>query len=44
MDEANRIDRHMPGWWFWGKVMALYPKRVKEGFKRFSGVILMERV
>jgi methyltransferase (TIGR00027 family) len=43
MEEAKRIDRQMAGMWFWGFIFRFYPKRVKEGFRRFSGVVLLEK-
>lgn len=43
MEEAKRIDRQMPGMWFWGFIGRFYPKKTKEIFKRFSGVVLLER-
>jgi methyltransferase (TIGR00027 family) len=44
MEEAKRLDRQMKGMWFWGFVMKLYPKRIKEQFRRFSGTVLFERI
>jgi hypothetical protein len=30
--------------WFWSLVGRLFPKRVrKEGFRRFTGIVLLER-
>jgi methyltransferase (TIGR00027 family) len=43
MEEAKRLNRTMKGMWFWGLVMKLYPKRIKEQFRRFAGSVLMER-
>jgi methyltransferase (TIGR00027 family) len=43
MEEAKRLDRQMKGMWFWGAVMKLYPKRLKEQLRRFSGAVLLER-
>lgn len=43
MEEAKRLDRQMSGMWFWGMVMRLYPKRIKEQFRRFAGTVLLER-
>jgi methyltransferase (TIGR00027 family) len=43
MAEAKRIDRQMPGMWFWGFIGRFYPKKTKEMFKRFSGIALLER-
>ena len=44
MDAAERLNRTMPGAWFWRWVMKLYPKRVRDGFKRFSGYPLLTRM
>jgi hypothetical protein len=44
MEEAKRIDRQMRGMWFWGFVGRFYPRRIRETFRRFSGVVLLERV
>jgi hypothetical protein len=41
MDAASRLKREMKGIWFWRLVMKLYPKRVREQFKRFSGYALL---
>jgi methyltransferase (TIGR00027 family) len=43
MEEAKRIDRQMRGMWFWGFLFRFYPRKVKESFRRFSGVALLER-
>jgi methyltransferase (TIGR00027 family) len=43
MEEAKRIDRQMRGMWFWGFVARFYPKRVRERFRRFSGIVLLGR-
>jgi methyltransferase (TIGR00027 family) len=42
-EEAQRLDRTMKGAWFWNLIGHLYPKRVREGFRRFSGLVLLER-
>lgn len=42
-DEARRLNREMKYMWFWRFVMRFYPKRVKEQFKRFAGIVLLER-
>ncbi|MFY9823971.1 MAG: SAM-dependent methyltransferase [Thermoanaerobaculia bacterium] len=41
-DEANRLQRIMKGAWFWNLFARLSP-RVREGFRRFSGNVLLER-
>jgi len=43
MDEARRLGRVPRSVRFWSLVMWLYPKRIKEEFKRFSGCVLLER-
>jgi methyltransferase (TIGR00027 family) len=43
-DDAKRLNREMKGMWFWRFLLRFYPKRVKEGFKRFAGNVLLERV
>jgi methyltransferase (TIGR00027 family) len=42
-EEAHRLHRTMKGAWFWNLIGRLYPKRVREGFRRFSGLVLLER-
>ena len=42
-DDARRLNRQMSGAWFWRLLMHLYPKRVKDKYKRFAGNILLER-
>ena len=41
-DEANRLQRIMKGAWFWNLLARLSP-RIREGFRRFSGNVLLER-
>lgn len=43
MDEATRLKREMPGGWFY-RIMGLFasPKQ-RQIFKRFSGIVLLER-
>ena len=43
MDASRRLKREMRGAWFWRLIGLLYPKRVREQFKRFSGFALLER-
>jgi methyltransferase (TIGR00027 family) len=43
-EEAQRLHRTMKGAWFWNLIGRLYPKRVREGFRRFSGLVLLERM
>jgi methyltransferase (TIGR00027 family) len=42
-EEANRLHRTMKGAWFWNLIGRFYPKKVREGFRRFSGIVLLER-
>jgi methyltransferase (TIGR00027 family) len=42
-EEALRLHRTMKGAWLWNLIGRLYPKRVREGFRRFSGIVLLER-
>src|SRR5581483_6528577 len=42
-DEAKRLKRTMRGMWFWSLVAKLYPKRVREQFRRFSGYVVLTR-
>jgi hypothetical protein len=34
----------MKGAWLWNLIGQLSPKKVREGYKRFSGIVLLERV
>ena len=43
MDEARRLGRAPMSMNFWRLVMWLYPRRIREEFKRFSGCVLLER-
>src|SRR3954470_2116688 len=42
-DEAKRLKRTMKGIWFWNLIGRLSPPRVREGFRRFSGFVLLAR-
>ncbi|HEX4963059.1 MAG TPA: class I SAM-dependent methyltransferase, partial [Thermoanaerobaculia bacterium] len=42
-EEADRLHRTMKGAWFWNLIGKLYPKRMREGFRRFSGIVRLER-
>lgn len=42
-EEAQRLDRTMKGAWLWNLIGQLYPKRAREGFRRLSGIVLLER-
>jgi methyltransferase (TIGR00027 family) len=42
-EEAGRLHRTMKGAWFWNLIGRLSPKKVREGVRRFSGLVLLER-
>jgi methyltransferase (TIGR00027 family) len=42
-EEAQRLHRTMKGAWLWNLIGRLYPKRIREGFRRFSGLVLLDR-
>ena len=42
-EEAQRLHRMMKGAWFWNLVGRLLPKSRREGLRRFSGLVLLER-
>ncbi|MEA2604357.1 MAG: hypothetical protein QOF89_5349 [Acidobacteriota bacterium] len=42
-EEAGRLHRTMKGAWFWNLIGRLAPKKVREGARRFSGLVLLER-
>lgn len=43
MDEAKRLHRQMRMMWFWNFLGRFYPARLREEFRRMSGVVLLER-
>jgi methyltransferase (TIGR00027 family) len=43
-EESQRLNRTMKGAWFWNAIGRFYPKRVREGFRRFSGIVRLERI
>jgi methyltransferase (TIGR00027 family) len=43
-DEALRLNRTMRGARFWTFLGRFYPKKVRESFRRFSGLVLLERI
>lgn len=43
-EEAARLNRTMKGAWLWNLLGKLSSKKAREGFKRFSGQVLLERV
>ena len=42
-DEAARLKRTMKGAWLWSLIGRLSSKKAREGFRRFSGYVLMVR-
>jgi methyltransferase (TIGR00027 family) len=42
-EESLRLKRTMPMAWLWNLVGKLYPKRKREEFRRFSGIVLLQR-
>ena len=42
-EEAQRLRRTMKGAWFWNLIGRLATPKVREGFRRFSGMVLLER-
>jgi len=42
-EESLRLNRTMKGARFWNLLGRLYPKKMREEFKRFSGTVLLER-
>ncbi|MEA2560056.1 MAG: hypothetical protein QOH06_1560 [Acidobacteriota bacterium] len=43
-EEAQRLNRTVKGAWLWNLIGRLSPRKVREGFRRFSGLVLLERV
>jgi len=43
MEEAERLDREMRMMWFWRFLGRFYPARMREEFRRMSGIVLLER-
>jgi O-methyltransferase involved in polyketide biosynthesis len=44
MDEAQRLRREMPMMWLWRFLGRLRSAEVREKFKRFSGIVLFDRI
>jgi methyltransferase (TIGR00027 family) len=42
-EEATRLHRTMKGAWFWNLVGRFFPKKAREEFRRFSGLIVLAR-
>jgi methyltransferase (TIGR00027 family) len=43
-EEARRLNRTMKGAWLWNLIGKLMPRRMRENARRFSGLVLLERV
>ena len=43
MEEARRVNREMKGMSIWRFLMRFYPKRIREEFRKMSGIVLLER-
>lgn len=43
MEDSHRLKREMKMVWFWRFLMRFYPRRLKEQYRRFAGVVLLER-
>lgn len=43
-EEANRLHRTMKGAWLWNLIGRLASKKSRESFRRFSGLVLLERI
>lgn len=43
-EESQRLHRTMQGAWFWNLVGRLMPRSKREEFRRFSGIVRLERV
>ncbi len=44
MEEAQRLDREMKMMWLWRFLGRFYPARLREEFRRMSGIVLLERI
>jgi hypothetical protein len=44
MEEARRLDREMSMMWLWRLLGRLRSRQVQEKFKRFSGIVLFDRI
>lgn len=44
LEEAKRLDRRMKGAGFWDLVGRFLPRKTRENLRRFSGLVLLERV
>jgi methyltransferase (TIGR00027 family) len=43
-EEAGRLQRTMKGAWFWNLAGRFLPRKTRENVRRFSGLVLLERV
>ena len=43
-EEATRLHRTMKGAWLWNLIGRLASKKSRESFRRFSGLVLLERI
>lgn len=44
MEEAERLEREMKMMWLWKFLGRFYPARMREEFRRMSGVVVLERI
>ena len=44
MEEAERLDREMKMMWLWKLMARVFPARMREEFRRMSGIVLLERM
>lgn len=44
MEEAQRLDREMKMMWLWRFLGKFYPARMREEFRRMSGIVVLERI
>ncbi len=42
-EEAGRLHRSMKGAWFWNLIGRMMPKKTRDAFRRFSGIVRFER-
>jgi methyltransferase (TIGR00027 family) len=44
MEEAGRLNREMKMMWLWKFLGRFYPARMREEFRRMSGIVVLERI
>jgi methyltransferase (TIGR00027 family) len=44
MEEAERLNREMKMMWLWKFLGRFYPARIREEFRRMSGIVVLERI